>query len=243
MASNCFKFSGNPNFPVGDTYGITANPCWPSSLINDPGWALRTDDAWYTVDNRASKSVIAGGLYALSPAAAYTAGKINRLHWNRRDVGLDDLDPDGIIFVDSNSTRRATDDELKDHFGFQKCIDEDCSVEKQALGIESALVRGMGKNMPATLDAATTMHVPAVSPTTNPDSRATGPTLPIITTMPQPRPTKSKDQLQKELRDLLDMVAMGRVLDLLFDSLYIFLQNGQSSSFLKCYNWRRFIEF
>lgn len=200
------KFSGDGGFDVGDEYGLSANPCWPSSLIDDPGWALLTNDAWYD-DHPASKAVIAGGLYAFSPPASYTSGKINRQHWNKRDGGLDDLDPEGIIFVDANSTRKATDEELKEQFGFQRCADDDCSMEKHALGIESAAVWGMARTMPATITVDTTTHLPTPSLTSNPDSRATGPALPLITSMPKKFPTKSKDQMQKELRDLLARVA------------------------------------
>lgn len=27
--------------------GLTENPCWPSTVIDDPGFALLTDDPWY----------------------------------------------------------------------------------------------------------------------------------------------------------------------------------------------------
>jgi len=79
--------------------------------------------------------------------------------------------------VDANSTLKATDEELKEQFGFQRCADDDCSMEKNALGIESAAVWGMARTVPATITVDTTTHLPTPSLTSNPDSRATGPAL------------------------------------------------------------------
>lgn len=209
------KFSGSPGFGAGDADGLTANPCWPSSLIQDPGFALLTNDAWYDTQP-ALKALVAQHLYLNPPDAAYTSGKIYRSHWNKRDEivipPLDDFDPDDLIWVEGNSTRKATDEELREQFGFHRCADAECSAEKEALGIESAIVRGVHKTSPATITATTTHldhGVTTPTATTTPDTRVAHTAFPAITGIPNPH-KKSMEQMQKELRELLNRALRGR---------------------------------
>ncbi|KAI1140795.1 hypothetical protein F5Y05DRAFT_287057 [Hypoxylon sp. FL0543] len=47
--------------------GLADNPCYPKALIDDPGWALLTDDAWYD-DHPQSKANV--GSYRKAPTKA-----------------------------------------------------------------------------------------------------------------------------------------------------------------------------
>lgn len=144
------------NMPVyaNDKDGLTTNPCWPSSLVDDPGFALLLTDPWYASD----PGLQAYGLlnYDKKPSNAVTAGKINRPDWNKRALHGDDFDPDDIIVDEGNSTRKATDEELAAHLGFIRCLGKDCAAEKEAMGIESAIVRGVPQTSPAGVAATTT---------------------------------------------------------------------------------------
>ncbi|OHF03854.1 hypothetical protein CORC01_00716 [Colletotrichum orchidophilum] len=66
-------FANMGNMPPD--WGITANPCWPSTLVPDPGFALLTDDPWYA--NKAANRAYTQ-YYAAAPLAQFTNGKQNR---------------------------------------------------------------------------------------------------------------------------------------------------------------------
>ena len=57
-------------FPNEEDWGLTANPCWPSTLIDDPGFALLNSDQWYI--NYPQRRQIATNLYPGAPPLAYT---------------------------------------------------------------------------------------------------------------------------------------------------------------------------
>ncbi|KAK1655797.1 hypothetical protein BDP81DRAFT_388694 [Colletotrichum phormii] len=67
------NFANMENMPPD--WGITANPCWPSTLVPDPGFALLTDDPWYA--NKAANRAYTQ-YYAAAPLAQFTNGKQNR---------------------------------------------------------------------------------------------------------------------------------------------------------------------
>lgn len=128
-----------------DPYALIANPCWPSTLVNDPGFALMTEDYYY--DNNPQAKAFARASYPNAPAFAVTQGKVNRPGYNKvkRDgSGLDGdpsewADPEDIVVVTANSTRKATPEELFEAFGVLRCEDEGCVKEQEALGIASAV--------------------------------------------------------------------------------------------------------
>lgn len=201
-------------FPPGDPDGLHANECWPSSLIEDPGWALLTNDKWYN-EHLASRQAIAGGMYAVPPPAHVTAGKSRREHWNKRDLSItggDAFDPDDVFIIDANSTRKATDEELRDQLGFRRCADAECSAELEEFGIESAIVMGVPKTMPATVAVTSTTIEPVSTSTLSSvsDSRMTTEVFPQITEMPTAPKRKSNEQMQKELRELLNRAVGAR---------------------------------
>ena len=208
------RFQGSPGFAAGDPDGLTANPCWPSTLINDPGFALLTNDNYYDDAPIATVLAIQRGLYQQAPGPQYVNGKVNRPGYNRRSLfDRDDFDPEDLIYVDANITRKLTETELFEEFGFRRCADADCSAEKKALGIESAVIRGVPKTMPAKVPATTTSLADvfaASTPRSNPESQVTSAVSPERTIPPEASSftiIKSKQQIEIELRDLLDKAA------------------------------------
>ncbi|KAK1978686.1 hypothetical protein LZ30DRAFT_598586 [Colletotrichum cereale] len=112
--------------------GIPANPCWPSTLIDDPGFALMTNDPWYNAHPASKRNT---RLYRNAPLANIIAGKTNRPGFNKRDE--DDFDPEDVWVDEGNSTRKATDGELLEGLGFLRCEDGDCDGELRDLGVKS----------------------------------------------------------------------------------------------------------
>ncbi|KAK6221144.1 putative glycosyl hydrolase family 18 [Colletotrichum tabaci] len=69
-----FANMGNmrPNF------GITANPGWPKALVNDPGFALLTDDPWYKQGSNKDDFI---QYYKKEPDTQFTNSKVNQYSW------------------------------------------------------------------------------------------------------------------------------------------------------------------
>jgi chitinase len=177
------------NHPPADPWGLTANPCWPNRLVNDPGFALMTEDPYYP--RGGAVSLFAHRSYPSPPSANIVGNNVPQPGFNKekRDSGLD---PDEIVLMDQNSTRKITDEELYRHFGILRCKDEDCSTEKEAHGIESALNLLPAKTTIKTTQAEATAvaHPSAISvgdeaPSAAPGSRMlTTPDFPLTTGLP-----------------------------------------------------------
>lgn len=132
------------NMPAINDAGLTENPCWPSTLVDDPGFALNTNDPWYqeppNLGRRGYKK-----FYANPPEAQFTQGKVNKPGWGKRDersVMMGMMDPDNVYVDEGNSSRRITEDELLEEFGMLRCLG-DCSAEMADLGIASLPVSQM----------------------------------------------------------------------------------------------------
>ncbi|KAL8788604.1 MAG: hypothetical protein Q9195_007199 [Heterodermia aff. obscurata] len=140
--------------------GLPTNPCYPSTLVNDPGFALLWEDEWY--DNRPlAGNHFPTAAYAQPPAPQVTQGKQNRPgYFRKRAIDGSKLDPSEIVFDDGNSTRKATEQELFEEFNFIRCKDEDCSSEREALGIESAIIVATPRDVPTVVKATTTLAIP-----------------------------------------------------------------------------------
>ncbi|RMZ86664.1 hypothetical protein DV736_g6111, partial [Chaetothyriales sp. CBS 134916] len=117
----------NMGAPQADPWLLTDNPCYPSTLTQDPGFALLTWDPYYgLVPTRLP--------YSEPPTAQYTSGKTPP---SKRDLSLEETYPhfvmDGqsnkILVDEGNSTRKATDEEMLEYFGLLKCRTEDCAQE------------------------------------------------------------------------------------------------------------------
>ncbi len=144
-------FDNMPN--IADA-GLTDNPCWPSTLIDDPGFALNFNDPWYNRNANANRKGYTVS-YPMPPGAAWTNGKVNQPGWNKRDV-----DPNEIYVDEGNSSRRLTDQELLEEFGILRC-QGDCTQEMEKLGYASLPVIENQNTSPPTVEAMITTPVEA----------------------------------------------------------------------------------
>ncbi|KAI0888397.1 glycosyl hydrolases family 18-domain-containing protein [Annulohypoxylon maeteangense] len=124
--------------PAGDQYGLTANPCWPSTLLYDPGFALLTDDEYYDA-HKDAQAYARRNYKGLIPQDVL-GNHQPRPGYTKRDRKAHDLDPNAWVFDDGNSTRRVTDEELREDLGILRCSSADCQEEMKVLGIETARV-------------------------------------------------------------------------------------------------------
>lgn len=109
------------NFPgLAPPYQVVQNDCRPQQP-DDPGFALLTNDAWYVAN----------------PQYAGNTARYGNDHAKR---GEQWFNPEEIVVVDVNTTRKATELELKEQLGLRKCADNSCAKEMEELGIESAQV-------------------------------------------------------------------------------------------------------
>ncbi|SMR55633.1 unnamed protein product [Zymoseptoria tritici ST99CH_1E4] len=131
------------DFPVAapPDWGIQENPCWPSNVVDDPGFALLLDDVYYDqhlaerkYGKRNYKDPMAADLLTTVHNEGYSSSAGFKLIDNKPA-----FDPDALIFNDGNSSRRATNEELR-AIGIVKCSSSDCGAEMQELGIESAAI-------------------------------------------------------------------------------------------------------
>lgn len=113
------------------------NGCWPEPTVpDDYAFVLFWQDEWYA-DNHLKLQTITDpstAQYGKDPGT-YTKGikKISK----RKPRWTDDIDPN-MIFVDQrNTTRRATKEELEEHFGVVMCETEYCDKELRVRGLPS----------------------------------------------------------------------------------------------------------
>ena len=74
------------NFPHQPDFGLTANPCWPSTLIDDPGFALLNSDPWYAGAGNAQRHQYALASYGIPPPNALTQNNHPRAGYDKRAV-------------------------------------------------------------------------------------------------------------------------------------------------------------
>ncbi|KAL8664746.1 MAG: hypothetical protein Q9202_002748 [Teloschistes flavicans] len=91
-----------PAYPNEPDFGLTANPCWPSTLIDDPGFALLTNDPWYALKPQYEQNT---HMYPNPPPQALTQNNPPRPGYQKRDI----LPDDGY-----NSTERRLRDSSED---------------------------------------------------------------------------------------------------------------------------------
>ncbi|OBT76329.1 hypothetical protein VF21_03328 [Pseudogymnoascus sp. 05NY08] len=164
--------------------GMAENLCYPSVLVDDPGFALLTNDKYYNahLEDKAYNRV-----YADEPVGIVTAGHVNNPGWNKRWTDPQ-IDPEDIVLNEGNSTRKPTDEELLKQFGIIKCKSQGCEDEKSFFGIESARTMGPGSTAiaRATAGAITAAAVESAAPTvtSSPQFQQISPQLARITEKP-----------------------------------------------------------
>ncbi|KAI0437594.1 hypothetical protein F4803DRAFT_537994 [Xylaria telfairii] len=100
--------------------GLDTNVCVPTfNGANHPGYALFNNDQWF--NNHAAEKALQP-IYPKGPSAI---PKGQKRRWVDDEVGL--------VFVDANSTRKATPKELRDSLNFDTCADDRCTREMKAL--------------------------------------------------------------------------------------------------------------
>ncbi|OBT58504.1 hypothetical protein VE04_01213 [Pseudogymnoascus sp. 24MN13] len=163
--------------------GMAENLCYPSVLVDDPGFALLTNDKYYNahLDDKAYNRE-----YADEPIGIVTAGHVNNPGWNKRWTDPQ-IDPEDIVLNEGNSTRKPTDEELLKQFGIIKCKSQGCEDEKSFFGIESARTMGPGSTAiaratPGDITAAVESTAPTV--TSSPQFQQISPQLARITEKP-----------------------------------------------------------
>lgn len=144
--------------PAGDPQGLSTNPCYPSVLTADVGFALMTDDPWYQGVHLND--------YNFDPGMK-TKGKVKPNY--KRDSNfpgqLDYVDGN-IIVDDGNSSRHVLDEELED-LGYARCATPDCEMELERLRDEQAEVGLPTQALPMPTAEVTATVTPTVRTTSN----------------------------------------------------------------------------
>ncbi|KAI9730799.1 MAG: hypothetical protein M1818_008079 [Claussenomyces sp. TS43310] len=130
-------FDNNVQDPDG-VMGLQDNPCWPEVLLEDPGFALLTDDPYY-VGHRDAQRYGKDNYPNLVPLDVL-GNNVRKAGYRKRDENSHALDPDAWVFDEGNTTRRVTDAELQENLGILRCSSADCHDEMDGLGIATALV-------------------------------------------------------------------------------------------------------
>jgi chitinase len=186
IAQLSIEFSNMPN--LADD-GILDNKCFPSVLRNDPGFALMLRDSWY--NGHAADKVFGLANYLSSPDAAVIGNNVPQANFFKRDSYFD---PDEIILDDGNSTRKATDEELAEEFGFYRCDSSDCKKELNALGVESPIIVAPPRTKAVDVPAATTsVMIPTTTTQVSIASAGSGAQDKWMRMMP--RPTSESGQI------------------------------------------------
>lgn len=119
LAALHIRFDAYPNQP---DFGLTANPCWPRTLINDPGFALLNSDPWYYAPANAQRHQTALASYRIPPPAALTQNNPPQAGWNKRSLDAINMD---LILDEGNSTKKLTGKEFGQML-LHDCEDEEC---------------------------------------------------------------------------------------------------------------------
>lgn len=144
--------------------GLHDNPCWPENLVEDPGFALLTDDPYYLghvaeakYGKRNYKNLVPQDV--LDAAAA--EGHFSQAGFRKRNKDAHNLDPDAWVYNDGNRSRRLTDAELQEKLGILRCSSPDCKEEMHEMGIETAIIVQPTATAPSAQTVASTTRVVA----------------------------------------------------------------------------------
>ncbi|KJY00280.1 hypothetical protein TI39_contig337g00010 [Zymoseptoria brevis] len=121
-------------------WGLRENKCWPEHLVEDPGFALLTQDPYYK--DYPIASAFASNYAQLIPQDVLDEAHLkgfSRTQGFRKREDKHLLYPEAWVFNDGSSSRPLTSEELKD-IGILQCKSADCKNEMKDLGIESVAV-------------------------------------------------------------------------------------------------------
>ncbi|RDL34409.1 uncharacterized protein BP5553_07537 [Venustampulla echinocandica] len=100
--------------------GLQNNPCWPEVPLEDPGFALLTDDPYYAGYQDAQRYGKAN--YPGLIPADVLGNNVAQAGFRKRNEDSHDLDPDAWIVDEGNTTRRVTDAELQEELGIDTAV-------------------------------------------------------------------------------------------------------------------------
>ncbi len=188
-----FDWAGVPKPDEKNSFGLQMNPCWPQAILpNDPGFALLTNDPWYTklghVPNPDTRPQ-----YSKQPTDDMKkAAEV----WNKDNPGgagdkhgantppavpddannkkpnppggghkrdLEMLD-DGLAIRELNTTRRLTEEEVKRDVEVINCADRKCSKERRAYAKDDDAVLVIPGAPPPTVPSTNADTAPTIKP-------------------------------------------------------------------------------
>ncbi len=148
-------------YPGDPDFGLTANPCWPSTLVDDPGFALLNSDPWYFGYDERLQTV---DIYSNLPPLAVTQNKPPRAGYQKRF--LDPLDTK-LALHEGNGTQKLTEECLAE-LGIHQCHSSNCVDELKKMNLSSVYggppkVHSLPRASEAEPTAADSNSAPAVT--------------------------------------------------------------------------------
>ncbi|KAK1990159.1 hypothetical protein LX36DRAFT_686164 [Colletotrichum falcatum] len=131
-------------------FGITANPCWPKTLVDDPGFALLTNDPWYRQGNNRG---VFTQFYDNKPGPFPGRRALDELDPGKRS-------PAKLVIREGNSTRRPTAEELFEDLCLLRCTDQHCQREIEELGTPVATPSITGSSPEASIEVPASFSYP-----------------------------------------------------------------------------------
>ncbi|WQF90271.1 hypothetical protein CDEST_15285 [Colletotrichum destructivum] len=174
------QFTKTGNMPPD--FGITAHPCWPKTLFDDPSFALLKDDPWYKQGNNRDNFIHwsytkprgTGNNNSNNNNPPSDDGSDTNMPDPSNDKdddpsfpgrrALDELDngnrsPGDLVILKGNSTRRSTSKELFEDLGLLRCKDQHCQRGIEELGYASLPVVRETATLPAMAEAVATASI------------------------------------------------------------------------------------
>lgn len=150
--------------PAQPDDGMTANPYWPRTLVDDPRFALLTNHPWYfDVGNDQRRQ--ANGRYAIGPPLALTQNNPPRPGYQKPFLDLLDMD---WASNKENTTQKLMEDylsELSIDCRGASCVDELEKMEVLSLDCTSPKTHSLPGASEAEPTAADTNSAPAATST------------------------------------------------------------------------------
>lgn len=134
LSTVSIRFNAFPNQP---DFGLTANPCWPSTRVNDPGFALLNSDPWYFGPGNNQRHQTALASYPNPPPLGLTNGNPPRPGYKKRF--LDPLDMDMTI-DEGNTTLALTEEYVAGRLGIHECRSSNCVDEMKQMKVSSVYI-------------------------------------------------------------------------------------------------------
>lgn len=170
---------------AGDPQALTANVCRPSVLTADVGYALFTDDLWYT-----SQGIVIHGDYNSPPGPKTINVPFPVL--KREFEPAANLDyVEGNLIVDDEFSSRGLSDEEIESLGYARCATPECDTELAMLQEQQA---ALASSLPHAAEAAASTVT--FTPTTPNQQPASKPTHSIV----QPTATMSESKSDAHFR-------------------------------------------